>query len=203
MGTTLIVSRHRPETTQDSKTASLLAAKFNVSVLDIPLLYDFPSDSPVIERLRTLSQPAYFLVPLSRRSVENLLRYLRIPYADVFETTDAVQIPDGGVANGRVERIDENPNARWYPIIDDSKCAACLECVNYCLFGVYAIGEDSRPFVDQPDACRDGCPACSRVCPGKAIMFPLYEDRIIAGYDLPPANELNNLNDLIDLVDQI
>ena len=200
MGTTLVISRHRPETADDTETATLLAAKFNVSVLDIPLVYDFPADSPVIERLRSLSPPAYYLVPLSQRSVKSLLTFLRIPYADVFETTDTVQIPDGGIAGGQIERLDENPAARWYPLIDDSKCSACLECVNYCLFGVYTIGADSRPLVDQPDACRDGCPACSRVCPSKAIMFPLYEDRVIAGYDPPPTDDMSNL---INLVDQI
>jgi len=188
--------------------ASLLAAKFNVTVLDIPFLYDFPDDSPVIARLRTLPQPTYFLVPLSPRSVKSLLDYLQIPYAEVFETVDAVQIPAsrtngeqvGGHVSGHVERLSESPKTRWYPVIDNSRCTACLECVNYCLFGVYAIGSDSRPFVDQPDACRDGCPACSRVCPSQAIMFPLYEDRLIAGYDVDVAD---NLNALIDLVDQI
>jgi len=205
MQTILVFSRHRPETAEDTETARHLAEKFNAKVLDIPLLYDLPADSPVIQRLRSLSEQAYFLVPLSRRSVKSLLKHLQIPYADVFETSDAVQIPDGGItdsgiAGGQVERLDESPQARWYPIIDDSQCTACLECVNYCLFGVYAIGTDSRPFVDQPDACRNGCPACSRVCPSKAIMFPLYEDRVIAGYEQPAADDLNNL---IDMVDQI
>jgi len=197
---TLVVSRHRKETAEDSETASLLATKFNAKVLDIPFLYDFSVDSSVIQRLRSLSKPAYFLVPLSKRSVKNLLDYLQIPHVEVFETPDAVQIPDGGISGGDWERLDESPKQRWYPVIDDSQCTACLECVNYCLFGVYAISKDSRPFVDQPDSCRDGCPACARVCPSQAIMFPLYEDRAIAGYEQKVADDLNNL---IDLVDQI
>jgi len=196
----LVVSRNRNETLEDSHTASQLATKLNVRVLDIPFLYDFPADHSVIERLRYLPAPAYFLVPLSQRSVKNLLNSLQIPFVEVFETPDAVQIPDGGISGGELERFDAFFRPRWYPIIDASKCTACLECVNYCLFGVYSIGKESRPVVDQPDACRDGCPACARVCPSQAIMFPLYEDRIIAGYEQAPAD---NLNDLIDLVDQI
>ncbi|MDR0328296.1 MAG: hypothetical protein LBI05_08385, partial [Planctomycetaceae bacterium] len=128
------------------------------------------------------------------------LNQLQIPYAGVFETVDAVLIPDGGISGGRVEPFLETPSPRWYPVIDDSKCTACLECVNYCLFGVYSIGNDSRPFVDQPDACRDGCPVCARVCPSKAIMFPLYDDRIIAGYEQDSGDDMNRL---VDLVDQI
>ena len=212
---TLVISRHRQERLEDSDTASLLAATFNVSVLDIPFLYDLPADHPVIERLRFLPQPAYFLVPLSQRSVKNLLDYFQIPYTEVFETPDAVSFPERGASdsewgsnalgsskfsNGKLERFDEPLKPRWYPVIDDSKCNACLECVNYCLFGVYAIDNNSRPFVDQPDACRDGCPACARVCPSQAIMFPLYEDRVIAGYEQGAADDLDNL---IDLVDQI
>jgi len=197
---TLVVSRQRQETLKDSNTASQLAAKFNVRVLDIPFLYDFPADHPVVERLRFLPQPVYFLVPLSQRSVKRLLDNLQIPYAEVFETQDAVQIPDGGISGGELERLDEPLKPRWYPVIDDPKCNACLECVNYCLFEVYAIDDNSCPFVDQPDACRDGCPACARVCPSQAIMFPLYEDRVIAGYEQGSADDLNNL---IDLVDQI
>lgn len=197
---TLVVSRYRQEMTTDSETAPQLAAKFNVRVLDIPLLYDFPADHPVILRLRLLPEPAYFLVPLASRSVKNVLDYLQIPYTEIFETQDAVQIPDGGISGGQVERFDEVLTPRWYPVIDSSKCAACLECVNYCLFGVYAINEGSQPVVCQPDLCRDGCPACARVCPSQAIMFPLYEDRAIAGYE---QHSTENLNNLIDLVDQI
>ena len=195
----LVISRHRQEA-EDIGVASQLAGKFNTAVLSIPLLYDFSADSPVIQRLRSLPDPPYFLTPLSVRSVKNVLELLQIPYAEVFETAEAVQIPDGGIAGGQVECLTESPDPRWYPVLDPAKCTACLECVNYCLFGVYAIGDDSRPFVDQPDACRDGCPACARVCPSQAIMFPLYEDRVIAGYDQAPADDLN---DLVDLVDQI
>jgi NAD-dependent dihydropyrimidine dehydrogenase PreA subunit len=128
------------------------------------------------------------------------LKDWQISYTDVFETEETVHIPDGGIRGGQLECFIDTLKPRWYPIIDDSQCTACLECVNYCLFGVYAIGNNSRPHVDQPDACRDGCPACARVCPSHAIMFPLYEDRRIAGYEQDSPEDLNNL---IDLVDQI
>ena len=201
----LVISRPRQEidatdTNEDAKTASQLAAKFNTTVMSIPFLYDFPASSPVIERLRFLPEPAYFLMPLAERAAKNLLNYLRIPHVEIFATQDDVQMPDGEISGGQVEWFDGILQPRWYPIIDDANCTACMECVNYCLFGVYAIGNDSRPFVDQPDACRDGCPACARVCPSKAIMFPLYEDSAIAGYEQEVADDLN---DLIDLVEQI
>ena len=35
--------------------------------------------------------------------------------------------------------------------------------------------------VEQPDNCRKGCPACSRVCPENAIIFPQHKTPAIAG----------------------
>ena len=56
-----------------------------------------------------------------------------------------------------------------------------MECLNFCLFGVYSLGEEDAILVEQPDACRNGCPACSRICPEGAIMFPQHKDPAIAG----------------------
>ena len=80
-----------------------------------------------------------------------------------------------------VEYIDEETNAKWYPVLDAAACLGCLECVGFCLFGVYTVDENNRPEVSVPDACRNGCPACARVCPGGAIMFPLHDDPAING----------------------
>jgi NAD-dependent dihydropyrimidine dehydrogenase PreA subunit len=66
-------------------------------------------------------------------------------------------------------------------VIDFSRCGNCLECLNFCLFGVFGTDADERPIVEQPDACRSGCPACSRICPEGAIMFPQHGDPAIAG----------------------
>ncbi|MCS7166479.1 MAG: ferredoxin family protein [Gemmatales bacterium] len=73
------------------------------------------------------------------------------------------------------------PARRWYPVIDYSRCTNCLECLNFCLFGVYSVTADGLIYVNQQDECRKGCPACSRVCPEHAIMFPEYKSPAIAG----------------------
>ncbi|HWB00420.1 MAG TPA: ferredoxin family protein, partial [Pirellulales bacterium] len=70
---------------------------------------------------------------------------------------------------------------RWYPVIDYSRCTNCLECIDFCLFGVYGIDRADQILVEQPDNCRKGCPACSRVCPANAIMFPQHKSPAIAG----------------------
>lgn len=70
---------------------------------------------------------------------------------------------------------------RWYPVVDCDRCQNCMECMNFCLFGVFGLDESGRLFVEQPDACRDGCPACARVCPSQAIIFPHHNSPAIAG----------------------
>ena len=77
--------------------------------------------------------------------------------------------------------LEESTCHRWYPVIDYSRCGSCLECLNFCLFGVFGVDELGQLLVEQPDACRDGCPACSRVCPSHAIIFPQHNSPAIAG----------------------
>ncbi|MCS7045902.1 MAG: ferredoxin family protein [Gemmataceae bacterium] len=79
------------------------------------------------------------------------------------------------------EQLLQSPARRWYPVIDYSRCTNCLECIDFCLFGVYGIDHADRIVVENQDNCRKGCPACSRVCPEQAIMFPDYKTPAIAG----------------------
>jgi Pyruvate/2-oxoacid:ferredoxin oxidoreductase delta subunit len=70
---------------------------------------------------------------------------------------------------------------RWYPVIDYSRCTNCMQCLDFCLFGVYGVDGGERILVESQDNCKKGCPACSRVCPEQAIMFPEYKTPAIAG----------------------
>ena len=83
---------------------------------------------------------------------------------------------------------------RWYPVIDYSRCTNCMECIDFCLFGVYGVDTQERILVENQDNCKKGCPACSRVCPEQAIMFPDYKTAAIAG---APVGAIGNLK--IDL----
>lgn len=78
-------------------------------------------------------------------------------------------------------RFEDASTRRWYPVIDYSRCTNCMECIDFCLFGVYGLDGAETILVEQPDNCRKGCPACSRVCPAGAIMFPQHKAPAIAG----------------------
>jgi NAD-dependent dihydropyrimidine dehydrogenase PreA subunit len=81
----------------------------------------------------------------------------------------------------RIPETEAAPARRWYPVIDYSRCTNCMECIDFCLFGVYGVDRAETILVEQPDNCRKGCPACSRVCPENAIIFPQHKTPTIAG----------------------
>ncbi len=116
--------------------------------------------------------------------------------SQVLESAAVGAAPVSG--NGHLE-LDEAAHRRWYPVIDRERCGNCLDCLNFCLFGVFGIDTEGRVFVESPDACKDGCPACSRVCAQGAIMFPDHQNAGIAGDPTVPAEEFNV--DLVQLFD--
>ena len=69
----------------------------------------------------------------------------------------------------------------WFPVIDYDRCTNCMQCLSFCLFGVYGVDGGQRIQVQNNDNCKTNCPACSRVCPEAAIMFPKYKAGPING----------------------
>lgn len=89
----------------------------------------------------------------------------------------------GSVATGSIAEVEaeEKVRRRWYPVIDYDRCTNCMECIDFCLFGVYGVDALDRILVEAQDSCKKGCPACSRVCPENAIVFPQHKTPAIAG----------------------
>ena len=72
----------------------------------------------------------------------------------------------------------------WYPVIDYSRCTNCMQCLSFCLFDVYGVSADRKIQVQNQSNCKTECPACSRVCPEVAIMFPKYKHGPINGEEI-------------------
>jgi len=68
----------------------------------------------------------------------------------------------------------------WYPVIDKERCTECGKCHDFCLFGVYSV-KNGEVRVTQPRNCKNNCPACARLCPSRAIIFPKYDKSPING----------------------
>lgn len=69
----------------------------------------------------------------------------------------------------------------WFPVIDYDRCTNCMQCLSFCLFDVYGVSKAGKLEVQQPTNCKTNCPACSRVCPEVAIVFPKYKAGPING----------------------
>jgi NAD-dependent dihydropyrimidine dehydrogenase PreA subunit len=76
----------------------------------------------------------------------------------------------------------------WFPVLDAERCTGCNQCAEFCLFGVYEAGADGAPpRVAAPRRCKTGCPACARLCPAGAVLFPKHESPSIRGAAAPAA----------------
>jgi NAD-dependent dihydropyrimidine dehydrogenase PreA subunit len=69
----------------------------------------------------------------------------------------------------------------WFPVIDYDRCRNCRQCLDFCLFGVYETDADGRVTVSRPERCKNKCPACARICPEAAIIFPKVSETPING----------------------
>lgn len=87
----------------------------------------------------------------------------------------------GGAAETIILTATDPEWEPWFPLIDYDRCKNCKQCLNFCLFGVYALTGEGQVRVAQPRKCKTGCPACARVCPFAAIVFPKYDKSPING----------------------
>ena len=71
----------------------------------------------------------------------------------------------------------------WFPVIDYDRCTNCMQCLSFCLFDVYGVNEGKIQVQNQSN-CKTDCPACSRVCPDVAILFPKYRSGPINGAEI-------------------
>jgi Pyruvate/2-oxoacid:ferredoxin oxidoreductase delta subunit len=121
------------------------------------------------------------------------VRFHDITNRDIASVTALVE--EERVAAGAAQHGAWKP---WFPVIDYDRCTNCMQCLSFCLFGVYGVDGESRIQVQNNDNCKTNCPACSRVCPEAAIMFPKYKAGPING-DVVSAADLNREKMKIDI----
>lgn len=127
------------------------------------------------------------------RSVEYLFRQNGIDFGTYevinFRGIEARQVVDllrdrFGVKEGNAtwqSVVSQLKVPAWYPVIDTSRCTHCGLCARFCLFGVYRFGKKDLSVVN-PLACKNNCPACGRICPESALIFPrLPESSVLSG----------------------
>ena len=91
------------------------------------------------------------------------------------------QVVDDVSALRKTRQLDKSAWTPWFPVIDYDRCTNCMQCLSFCLFDVYGADADGKIEVRNEDNCKTNCPACSRVCPDVAILFPKYTKGPING----------------------
>lgn len=174
--------------------------------LEAPILrvvvYEGPGSRPIggdarKELIRTLLDRGFPVSCVRSSVVTDAAPNSVLMVLGTFESAAPAQQPnirflhlDGLNAAGVAEHTDqlrqelalEKPGAwkPWFPVIDYSRCTNCMQCLSFCLFEVYGVKE-GKIDVRNRDNCKTDCPACSRVCPEVAIMFPKYRHGPING----------------------
>lgn len=165
------------------------------TVYRIPPLYHIPDESGIWPELAGVEGQSVVLSTMNPRPAEWILRSHGLGGGDIHaiqvsaeDTPSELSERIGELAGpgssddiGSVVDLSEPVEERWYPVIDYSRCESCGACFQFCIFGVYEREDDGRVSAVEPDNCKAGCPACARICPNSAIMFPLCDDSAIAG----------------------
>jgi NAD-dependent dihydropyrimidine dehydrogenase PreA subunit len=86
--------------------------------------------------------------------------------------------------------LHSSGEAAWYPVIDYDRCTNCGQCHEFCLFGVYEKEDDGKVTVANPASCKNNCPACARICPEAAIIFPKVGESPINGAEISDEDKL-------------
>lgn len=171
-----------------------------------------PLDAPVrtaalaalLERGYKVARVSQGAVPAPDAKAVAVLGRFHEAQPSVAESTDATSRAvffcnvEGLDADGIVRGLDDlhdrtstSPRQKWkpwFPVIDYSRCTNCMQCLTFCLFDVYGVSKEKKIEVRNPTNCKTDCPACSRVCPEVAILFPKYKLGPINGDEIREAD---------------
>jgi Pyruvate/2-oxoacid:ferredoxin oxidoreductase delta subunit len=149
--------------------------------------------SPVQTRSRVTLQIAEPLPTVDRATLTRLLLEKGLEVAlrrDVGVAAAPGTAPEAlaNMIHDGIPAVDApaTPWKPWFPVIDYTRCTNCMQCLSFCLFNVYGVSDDRQIQVQNQSNCKTDCPACSRVCPEVAIMFPKYRHGPINGEDVTP-----------------
>jgi hypothetical protein len=193
---TIVISRSPEDSTERRRFEDDLAAALaerGARVLIVPHVYYLRPGAEAVSRMADVDDGLRVAAWLHPRGARWTLTFVGVvcaceeprcvdmaTFSSADECADVLADgSDGG--SGSIEELEGSAAERWYPVMDREQCTSCGRCLDFCLFGVYARN-GRRVEVAEPDKCKPGCPACARVCPAGAILFPHYDaDPAIAG----------------------
>lgn len=147
-------------------------------VVEIDRLADRAMTRDVADVAVLFSDPQPWLIGTSRpRAARALLAYAEVDLSRCLLSWLALPFDR--------ESLQREYGVPWYPVIDTSRCTECGTCADYCLFSVYRAvthaPKGERIAVIAPHHCKTGCPACARLCPTGALIFPFCHEAELNG----------------------
>ena len=150
-------------------------------------------DTALQERLNEASE--LIIVACYPRSVTWILNAgsapldnINVKFLNMREQSAEKIISALGCKEAQVDSVpDDNQTTGWipwFPVIDYDRCINCGQCLDFCLFGVYERDAENKVVVANPQNCKNNCPACARICPKVAIIFPKLPEAPINGAEV-------------------
>lgn len=175
---------------QDKNKISDIEVKLKNSHSDVFFVSDFCGICALEkEKVKSIisADTKTLIIACHKRSVESLLHFsgvdkdnCEIEYVDpLIEESDTIEnkivnFCGNERSSGQKLEVESKPEwPSWFPVIDYNRCVDCGQCADFCLFGTYEK-RDGKVIVTNPQACKNNCPACGRICPQSAIIFPKY-----------------------------
>lgn len=196
----------------DTETRDKIADFLAVSGLEYVEVADFceqvASTAPLIEELNAKSSLA--VIACFPRALEWLFYAAGIGIKDKNITFFNLREQDADTVINELKKLTDLQKGQgkiipkgkdyfaWYPVIDYGRCTYCGQCLDFCLFGVYERSMDKKIKVVKPGKCKDKCPACSRICPHVAIMFPKLAEKPINGAPVEDTEDNPNIKVKVD-----
>ena len=125
----------------------------------------------------------YAGVQIEDSNVVDFINYRNVSSSPIISRVKSMIEDSEGVELNHLSLDCEPVNLAWYPVIDSKLCINCRQCENFCLFGVYKFVNENVA-VDKPTKCKPYCPACSKICPKSAVIFPKHDSAVISGNEL-------------------
>lgn len=166
---------------------NILIAK-NIELIEINDLCSLAvNHSSENSEIAHISPPPDIIIACSQKAVKAICQYMDIPTDDIKIIPTRTENPQQMLQNiskdlpdGSCSQNKYTLGEAWNPFIDYSKCIDCGQCYEFCIFKVYSR-ENGKIIVTNPEYCKDNCPACARICPANAIVFPKCPDSVING----------------------
>jgi NAD-dependent dihydropyrimidine dehydrogenase PreA subunit len=148
------------------------------------------------------NEEKHLLLGCQPKAMNNLVKHLGIDSAEHNidlrnlneSSTDLISKMEFTAGEPRIIAYNDNWKP-WYPVLDYDVCNSCQKCLNFCLFGVYKLNYEGKVIDENPENCKDLCPACARTCPTNAIIFPKHHESPIDGGEAEKSIAVGNILD--------